>query len=488
MNNTEYSRQDGGTINIHIPEQATKQLAIQKTSDGKRKLVVSTNWLPLFGFEKDTRVIERLIGDGNEGITITPANDALDFSKTKKVYSRQYKTRKNNPLETLLHIHGQKLLDAAFPAGTERVHILFRKNEIRITPVRNRAAERVEKAIKALEQGEIMTAFSACTAGIDAMSLTDEGFQVQSILEWRPNEARDNQDFTETGALNAVANIPVKHIFNEDIGAVDLGLLSKCVKESPSTLLQISLQCDEFSNVKAKKLKDLALDDLSSSADMVYDGLRLIETVNPACVLLEQVPGFMTSQAGSLFETKLRKWGYHVHKAVMDSRDHGGLTSRKRFYLFATSLPSEFAWPADSARKDTPIWNEFIAPVLHTLRDVTHTKSMQDGLTCGRLRVIDRDSTCSPTFLKSQMRQAKDSVVIRDGDRLLFPTVELMQALMMIPDRFSTDAVSMTVASEIIGQSVDFTLHSRIIAAIAEHIRAFADKILPQSLPQLQAA
>jgi DNA (cytosine-5)-methyltransferase 1 len=466
------------TLRFNKPAQATKQLALQKTSDGRRKLVVSTNWLPLFGFEKDTRVVERLIGNGGEGIVISPAEDLFNIAETKKVYSRTYKSRRNNPIETMLDIRGQKLLDAAFPEGTECVHILFRDKEIRITPVRNKVAERIAQAVKSHQHGEILSAFSACTAGVDALGLVEEGFQLQSILEYRPHEARDKQDLTETGALNVVANLAVKSIFNEDIGCVDLGVLARSAAASPSTLLQLSIQCDEFSNVKAKSLKESALDDLSSSADMVYDALRLIETLNSPCVLLEQVPGFMTSQAGAIFETKLRKWGYSVHKTVMDSRDYGGLTSRKRFYLFASSLPAEFSWPAAIARRITPIWDEYIAPVLDQLRDVTHTKSMQDGLACGRLRVIDRESTCSPTLLKSQNRQAKDSVVIRDGDRLLFPTVELMQKLMQIPDRFSTEAVSTTIASEIIGQSVDYGMHRMIIGKVVEHIHAFAKGLM----------
>ena len=38
------------TLKINIPTIATKQLKLQSCNAGK-KLVVSTNWLPLFGFE-----------------------------------------------------------------------------------------------------------------------------------------------------------------------------------------------------------------------------------------------------------------------------------------------------------------------------------------------------------------------------------------------------------------------------------------------------
>lgn len=65
---------------------------------------------------------------------------------------------------------------------------------------------------------------------------------------------------------------------------------------------------------------------------------------------------------------------------------------------------------------------------------------------------------------------SKDSVVIRDGDHYLFPDVELMKTLMQIPSSFSTDAVSLSVASEIIGQSVDYGMHHRITQSIKRHI------------------
>jgi hypothetical protein len=39
------------TLNINIPKAATKQLKIQTYSEDKRKIVLSSNWLVLFGFE-----------------------------------------------------------------------------------------------------------------------------------------------------------------------------------------------------------------------------------------------------------------------------------------------------------------------------------------------------------------------------------------------------------------------------------------------------
>lgn len=452
------------THSIHIPDTATKQLAIQSCSAG-RKLTVSTNFLVLFGFTAGAEVVEELIAEG-KGIVVRLANS--NDTKKKKVYTRTYASRRNNPIETQLDIRSQSLLDRAIPVDVKNVHITFTHGKVTIRPITSRQAKRIQLAKSA---SDLLSAFVACSSGVDATSLYTEGFRIDSVLEWRPNEKRDgDRDMTEVGMVNFISNIPVKNVINEDINNVDVNMIAKLVSQSKTTLFNISLQCDDFSNVKAKSLKEKALEDLSTSSDMVYSALRIIEESHFPFVHLEQVPGFMTSEAYAIMETRLRRWGYNVHKIIADSRDHGGLTSRKRFYMFATSFDAPFAWPEETERRTTPIWDEYIAPALSRLRDVTHSKSIQDGAVCGRLRVITKESNYSNCFLKAQDRMSKDSVVIRDGDRYLFPDVELMKTLMQIPSSFSTDAVSLSVASEIIGQSVDYGMHHRITQSIKRHI------------------
>lgn len=450
---------------IYIPETATKQLAIQSCSAG-RKLTVSTNWLTLFGFTKDSHTVEELIGEGGKGMVVRLATDS--DTKKKKVYTRTYNNRKNNPLETMLDIRSQTLLDAAFPKDTTSVHITFTYGKLTIKPITSRQAKRIQLAKSA---SDLLSAFVACSSGIDATSLYTEGFRIDSVLEWRPNEKRDgDRDMTETGALNFISNVPVKNVINEDINEVDVGMIAKMVSQSKTTLFKVSPQCDDFSPVKAKSLKEKSLEDLSTSSDMVYSVMRIIEESHFPFVYLEQVTGFLSSEIFAVFETKLRKWGYTVYKNVMDSRDYNGTTSRKRFYMFATSFDAAFVWPEQTERRTTPIWDEYIAPALPRLRDVTHSKSIQDGAACGRLRVIDRNSTCSGAFLKSQDRQAKDSIVVEDDGRYYFPDVDLMKSLTHIPNSFSTDAVSLSIASEIIGQSEDYNLSHQVTQSIKRHI------------------
>ncbi len=455
---------DNNTLKINIPKIATKQLKLQNCNAGK-KLVVSTNWLPLFGFESNSRVKEHLIGKG-KGIRISLVDK--DETNSKKVYTRSYNSRRNNPLETMLDIRSQTLINEAFPEDTETVHIQFTYGEVLITPMCNRKATAIKQFKKSNNE-----CFVACSSGVDAVSMVKKGFTIETLLEYRPHEKRDKNDMTETGALNAIANIEVNHLINEDIMNLDIERIAKLCSKSNYTNATFSVQCDEFSNVKANSLKDSALDDGTSSLDMVIDSINLISKFNFPTVLVENVPNFFTSDAGKILMARLNRLGYKTYLEKFDARDYGGLTSRVRGYLFATMLPGNFEMPKPTNKNETPIWellnfDERIAS--GELRDITHTSSLQDGLKTCRARLITRKSLFSGTILKSQNRQAKDSQFIHDevNDRYYFTSNKLLSELMSIEMDFS--AVGGTIESEIIGQSIEVPLHDALLDSINQHI------------------
>ena len=166
----------------------------------------------------------------------------------------------------------------------------------------------------------------------------------------------------------------------------------------------------------------------------------------------------------------------HLYKTYwdkFDARDYGGLTSRVRGYLFATMLPGNFEMPKPTNKNNIPIWDllnfdERIAS--GELRDITHTSSLQDGLKTGRARLIKRDSLFSPTILKTNSRQNKDSIYIFDDttNKYHFASNKLLAELMNIKMNFN--AVSSVVEGEIIGQSVEIPLHEALLDSINKHL------------------
>ena len=83
---------------------------------------------------------------------------------------------------------------------------------------------------------------------------------------------------------------------------------------------------------------------------------------------------------------------------------------------------------------------------------------------------LTRESTSCPTILKSQDRGVKDAVYIQDGGRIYKPSVDLVQELMSIPDSFDVSWMAKEQATETLGQSVDYRLHSAVMAAVRDHL------------------
>jgi DNA (cytosine-5)-methyltransferase 1 len=444
----------------NAPELISKELKVSRCGD-RRKIRLSTNFLPVMGFDAGVRHDVQPMGV-LEGLMLK-----FNAAGSQQVYSRRYASRRNNPFEAVVEIQSQSVLDAAIPSYTERVHFAIRRGEIVIRPLPNHTFS-IRKGLKDLS--DPFTALVAMTGGVDVRCLSDVGFTIDSILEYRPPEARDTRDLSETGALNVLANCKPRALFNQDISNIDWGFVKEVMRSGPQiALAHISLQCDDFSNVKSQSLKDKSIAELSTTRDLVYDALRMVETVRPACVVLENVPGFGTSMEGQLMRIKLGKWGYKVSEAVLNADEFGGRTGRKRYYMVASVFP-DFAMPEPSGTRMGPLWAE-IEPFLKDCRDVTHTKSLQEGLSGGRARLITQKSIISPTVLKSQSRQAKDSVYIEAGDgRYLLPSLQLLQYLNGIPSDFNLNCVSGDIASEIIGQSIDVPMHQAVVRAVHEHI------------------
>lgn len=454
-------------VQVNVPDIATKQLSFRRKGSS-RILTVSSNLLTLFDFSKGDAVTERSLGPG-QGMTIERCYDLFEAPRTKRVYARTYPRRRNNPLEHMVEVSSQRLIDEAFPADCRRVHITFERGRVTIKPLRSFSQRAMANASKAPPR----SVFAALTSGVDLASLRAHGFSISAILEWRPQEKRDKTDLTETGALNALANSgPVHALFNEDITACVLDRIAEIMSRNPTMILHASPQCDDHSNLKAKSIKERHLEESESSADMIIDLLNIIERAAPPVVVLENVPGMLKSAAYEIASMRLRRWGYTRFEHVGDARDYGGYTSRKRAYVVFTQLDAPFEFEAPFSPREKDAW-ALVLPYLADCRDVSTSKSLQDGKACGRLRAVRPGARTLPTPVKSQARMAKDSIVIEPvEDQFLFPSEDLLKRFLGIDD-VDMQAVSATIASEIIGQSIDGPHHASIIRAIDRHIEAW---------------
>lgn len=453
-----------------VPELVSKTLKIQNSqrSDGtvKRKLRLSSNLLPLMGYAPGARFSAVSRGNG-AGIDLRFVPDG-----SNQIHCRQYTQRRSRPLEALIDLQSQELLASSIPAYTEAVNWQITPSGlITVRPLANRAFS-IGRALKQRKALDRLEAFVALTSGVDIALMEREGFRVTAALDWRPQEARDRSDKTETGALNAAVNTQhLRFLYNEDIFAADWRRIREQVGRVP--VMHMSPQCDDFSPLKTHAARQASIENLSTSMDMFVPALRAIEELEPAVVVAENVPGFLSSAAGQVMCLQLRRMGYHVTAEVLDAPEFGGLTSRKRAFIVASVFPG-FTMPAPTGRNTRPIM-DILASHLPRLPDATNNSALRNGLAGGRARVIDRHSLVAPTVTKSQPRMAKDSVVVRtEDDRYLFVDGLAAKKLMGL-ECVNTELASREIEAEIIGQSVEGPVHAALMRQVREHILTATD-------------
>lgn len=466
---------------VNVPEVATKVLKLRKAND-KKIMTLSSNWLPLFGFHGDAQVVEEVIAP-NSGFRVRLANS--DDTKTKKVYVREYSSRSASPLkkdakrvEQLIETASQKIIAEAM-GDAEHAHITFRQGEITFVPVAN--AE--YKLLQDLSKDEKINTLVAMTGGVDCAVLEQGDFSVKFAVEYRPNERRDTSDYTELTSLSVLANCAPKVLCNEDIYKLDMNKIASLMGDTPISVAHVSLQCDDFTQgIKSKEAKQNSIDDMSSTIDMFIPTLNMLDAVKPPVLVVENVPGFMGTKdnpnpINAVFCLQLRRRGYKIHQQVFDSTEFGGYTTRKRMYMVATTLGTDFAFPEPTGRMPNRVWNDIIVPNMAEImsRDITDGKVTKEAITSGRSAVISKNKPFSPTMMKAQGQSTKDSIMIEIDGRYYRPTTTVLKQLNSLPESFDADWMPIDKAAQIIGQSICCKLHHAIMESVSCHIRAVSN-------------
>jgi DNA (cytosine-5)-methyltransferase 1 len=206
---------------------------------------------------------------------------------------------------------------------------------------------------------------------------------------------------------------------------------------------------------------------------MFINILDVITEIPSPTISVEHVTGFSDSTECALLETGLEWLGYSIHKEVLFAPDFGGLTGRKRTYLFATTLPTAFAFPAVDSYK-TNAWDAVIADNLHHMKKVGSEATINEGIKKGRDRFYFAGGLTFPTITKSNFRYTKDTSYFSSEDGYFIPDAELSKKLMGIEDFDLSTLGNEGLAVEVIGQSIDGPMHTKLATKIKEHILSYA--------------
>jgi len=259
----------------------------------------------------------------------------------------------------------------------------------------------------------------------------------------------------------SVEDTPIEEL--PQVELLTLGIACECY--SPAR------RCDKVTGAKRDRSLPPEAHPLS---DLTIWAALIIQRLNPATVLIEEAPGYLTSGAGYMIQHFLRRAGYTVEAKVLDPRDYGELTGRRRSVIVAHS-GSHFQWPETvsatqtfaSIRDDesTLEGEYFTAETKPWLFNHWKTQIAKgNGFASAQL---SDESTSIPCITKRYMAGQGTGAVVKHrhlSGHFRWLTLNEIRKLHQIPDAYRLSD-SKILSGEAIGQGVIVSLFRKIIEA-----------------------
>jgi len=375
--------------------------------------------------------------------------------------------------------------DLAPVAGMKVVRVIFRERSIHVLPVASevRRKERVDRLREKMAAGKPLSIGSFAHGGgvlshAVHTGLADEGvtselaFANEIDYDLLSHAAEKNDAWGKNTRFLAAPMQEV--VFDEWAGE----------KIPKVDILEGGIPCSGASKAGRSK-RGLALPEAHPEVGhLVAAAVALIARVNPAIVLIENVPEYAESASGYILRHSLRDLGYDVHERLVNGLEFNALENRTRWALVGVSSGirfdlSELDVPSRVARKlaevlepvagNDPRWNRM---------EYLKTKEVSDreagkGF---RMQVVDGDSPYVGTIGKHyQKNRSTEPKVAHETDkdllRLLSPGEHAK--IKGVPERLIAGLPS-TTAHELLGQGIVYEPFRAIGRLIGKAVSSFA--------------
>jgi len=249
----------------------------------------------------------------------------------------------------------------------------------------------------------------------------------------------------------------------------------------PVELITLGLPCEPFSSLR-RYSKETGKPDRSlppeahQLSDMTVWGALLIRALNPATVVIEQAPGYLTSASGFMMCHFLERAGYTVEAAVLDPRNYGELCGRRRTVIVAHTSEN-FRWPEPSEctkiLKDILDSPEDVENLYFTAEDkpwlIEHWNTQTAKGNGFAATQLAEDAKSVPVLSKRYQAVRGDGPVLSHPTRKstwrLFTIAETMRLHGLTPQSYKLDQNSKTLSGEVLGQGVIVSFFEKIIRA-----------------------
>jgi len=405
--------------------------------------------------------IRELPEDGR--LELIPLAESAASAATYKVSKRVRK----GIIRPLMEIR-TALLSSLF-SGMEKVRVAIRKGRIVVTALRvevmiRERVRRLQLKLAAKEKLNVVSLFHGGGVIDKALHVGLMAAGVASVIqlgvemepEYLESSLRNNSEIWADHSIAACSDI-------RDLDLVEYA-------DDQTDLLWAGIPCTGASIAGVAKNNLEFAEEHSEVGSLFVDYLEAVKVFNPAITLLENVTGYQKSASMAVIRSKLESYGYVLFEEALDGNDFGVLEGRSRMILVAISRGLETDFSFDNLRPtavkpetlgeiledvplDSPAWKTYDYLVEKELRDKAEGKGFARTL-------VTPDSTRVPTVTKTYAKAQSTGIFLMhpfdpELTRLLTPAEHAR--VKGIPLEMIT-GLSMTVAHEVLGQSVVFPL------------------------------
>lgn len=379
---------------------------------------------------------------------------------------REVSSRKRNEKEIpIIDINNAEL--ATMFEGLTQVRVIFKKGEITILPLASeiRAKERIADAVARMEAGEPLTFGSLAHGGGILSHALEAGFAAEGVKTRLAFANEHREDLTDHVMAHndtwdhdtiSLQGPMQEYAFDEwvmrNIGRVNV--------------LEAGLPCSGASVAGRAKRGLTHAEAHPEVGHLVVAFLAVIVRINPAVILLENVPQYQNTASMDIIRNQLRDMCYDVHETIVDGADWNAMEHRKRMVMVAVTQGMSFNFedlqrPVRIERKlseiledialDDPRWSEMAGLKAKEIRDAAAGKSFA-------MQIFDGESTKIATLTKGIGKNRSTDPKIRhpeNPDLLRIPTPLEHARSKDIPEPLVAELCA-TTAHELMGQSINY--------------------------------
>lgn len=298
-------------------------------------------------------------------------------------------------------------------------------------------------------------------AGVDSRI----GFALEREREYLESSLANNSVMFDKDSVVVNAELKDVQFFNSNL---------------PNTnIFEAGIPCTSFSKAN---VKTQGAPEATDSGLAFFDTLKGIQAMNPAIIVLENVPEFGKSASANIVRGCLSGWNYKIKEKVLCGHDFGAFENRSRWVCLAVSEGLEEFIDFDDLEYSGPdkpssfsmIKDENAPEDSWKLYDYLHAKQEKD-IAAGkgfRMHIINDDSESCNVIPRSYSKvQSTGALVAHPNSEMLrlFTVGEHARAKTIPPEL--VDGVSTTRSHQILGQSCIFNVFKSIGYLIGSGIK-----------------